>query len=248
MKLIVNPKYERVRPFMEQLDEHFAGGSSLRESRNSLRVCRWQDLELNVKRYHCPSFFQRFVYSFLRQPKGMRAYENSFRMREAGVESPESVAYLERRSGGLIAESFYVSLQCPYKRRFYEFATAALTPEVLLVARSFAQMTAKLHEADILHLDYSPGNILFEVVEGQVLFSLVDTNRMRFGHVSVARGCRNFARLWGQKAFFEAMADAYAEARHASPQDCRRWMLRARRKFWIRYIYRHGAPFDIDLA
>ena len=247
MKLLINPKYERVRPFLEHIDTYFTEGRSLRESRNSLRVCQWEDLELNVKRFRQPSFFQRLVYTFLRRPKGLRAYENPFRMHAAGVDSPEPVAYLERRKGGLIAESFFVSVQCPYTRRFYEFATAPLTPEVLLVARSFARLTARLHEAGILHLDYSPGNILFEVIDGEPHFSLVDTNRMRFGSVSVAEGCRNFARLWGQPPFFEAMADAYAEARHASPADCRQLMLSARRKFWKRYIRRHGAPFEMEL-
>ena len=64
----------------------------------------------------------------------------------------------------------------------------------------------------------------------------------------MAEGCRNFARLWGQPAFFEAMADAYAEARHASPAECRQLMLSARRKFWKRYIRRHGAPFEMELS
>ena len=193
MKLLINPKYERVRPFLENIDAYFAEGRSLRESRNSLRVCQWEDLELNVKRFRQPCFFQRVAYTFLRSPKGLRAYENPFRMHAAGVDSPEPVAYLERRKGGLIAESFFVSVQCPYTRRFYEFATAPLTPEVLLVAHSFARLTARLHEAGILHLDYSPGNILFEVIDGEPHFSLVDTNRMRFGSISVAEGCRNFA-------------------------------------------------------
>ena len=48
MKLLINPKYERVRPFLEHIDTYFAEGRSLRESRNSLRVCQWEDLELNV--------------------------------------------------------------------------------------------------------------------------------------------------------------------------------------------------------
>ena len=74
MKLLINPKYERVRPFLEHIDTYFAEGRSLRESRNSLRVCQWEDLELNVKRFRQPSFFQRLVYTFLRRPKGLRAY------------------------------------------------------------------------------------------------------------------------------------------------------------------------------
>lgn len=43
---------------------------------------------------------------------------------------------------------------------------------------AFAEFTARLHEAGILHLDYSPGNILYDKIGEEYHFSLVDINRM----------------------------------------------------------------------
>ncbi len=245
-QIVLNPKYEALRPFLEELETHFARGRSLRERRNVLRVCRYGGFELNVKRFHAPALAQRLVYKFLRQPKARRAYRNAFLIRAAGVETPESVAYVEHRRHGLLLESYYVSLQCPYKRRFYEFGTADVTPEVRDIAEHFARLTARLHEAGLLHKDYSPGNILFDRgADGAWHFSLVDTNRLRRGRVSVRRGCENFARLWGQPEFFDVLADAYAAARGADAARCRRWVRAARRRFWTRYVRRHGEKFPL---
>lgn len=246
MKIILNPKYEYLRVFIENLDEHFAAGRSLKEDRNSIRVCTFGDTELNVKRYHRPRGLQALVYSFLRQPKGLRAYSHAALIRDAGMETPEEVAYVERRRWGFISDTFFVCLQCPYKRRFYEFAEAEMTDEVKQIVERFARETARLHDAGVLHKDYSPGNILFDRCDdGHWHFSLVDTNRLHRGHVDMASGCANFARLWGQIPFFDAIADAYAEARGFDSFRCRRYIHKARKRFWTRYIRRHGAPFPI---
>lgn len=246
MKLHLNSRYESVRGFFNNLERNFANGKKIKDGRNTLRVCTYNGVVLNVKRYHAPRLLQAVVYKFFRQPKAKRAYYNAFRILEAGVGTPESVAYVELKRFGLLRESYYVSLQCPYTRRFYEFGEAELTDEVRDIARAFARMTARLHEARLLHKDYSPGNILFDRGEdGEWHFSLVDTNRMRQGNVSVKEGCRNFARLWGTPEFFDVMADEYAEIRNADPAQCRTWMREARKKFWTRYIRRHGEKFHI---
>ena len=64
-------------------------------------------------------------------------------------------------------------------RRFY--ADESLTDEGKKILRAFAAYTVRLHEAGILHVDYSPGNIAFAVSGEEVSFSLFDINRMRFG-------------------------------------------------------------------
>lgn len=119
---------------------------------------------------------------------------------EKGFETPVPIAYVEERKFGLIAHSYFISKQSPYRRNFYEFGNADVNycRDVII---SFARYTANLHQAGILHRDYSPGNILFDYIDGEYHFTLVDINRMTFGKISVEMGCANFARLWGQKAF-----------------------------------------------
>lgn len=85
-----------------------------------------------------------------------------------------------------------------------------------------------------MHLDYSPGNILFRVTEeGKHLFSLVDINRMRFGQpVTMREGVANMRRLWGPKRFFTLMVEEYARARGEEPAKWVDYALEVRANFW----------------
>ena len=139
-----------------------------------------------------------------------------------------------------------MSLQCPYSRNFYEFGDASIE-DCRDVVEAFARYTASLHEAGIFHRDYSPGNILFDDVEGVYHFSLIDINRMNFGKVSLDKGCANFARLWGQKEFFVQLAKDYALARGGDVHFCVERVLYYRRKFWKRYMKRHELKFRLEL-
>ena len=62
---------------------------------------------------------------------------------------------------------------------------------------AFARYTAALHQAGILHLDYSPGNILIHQNEtNEYSFSLVDVNRMQLlSDIDCDTVCRNMCRL-----------------------------------------------------
>jgi len=245
MKIILNPKYPQLRAFADDIEKQFASGKTLQDKRNVLKRCKFGEYDLCVKKFHRPRLLQRIVYRFLRKPKGKRAYRNAFKINEAGCESPDSVAYIEMRRFGLMTDSYYVCLFSPYTRKFYEFGDKEVDAETEEIVEAFTRATVRLHDAGMLHKDYSPGNILFDKVDGEWHFALIDTNRMRFGSVKAKRGCGNFARLWGQPKFFELIAHHYADLRNASPDDCLRWITAARRKFWTRYVMRHEAPFDI---
>ena len=70
------------------------------------------------------------------------------------------------------------------------------------IFRALGTYMAELHEAEVYHADFSPGNVLYDRTEEGVRFSLIDINRMYFGPVSLKRGCANFSRLWGREAAF----------------------------------------------
>lgn len=244
MKLLLNPKYEFLKDFIDHIDEHFEKGREIYRGRNRIRVCEAGGLALNVKRYCVPLPPNRLIYSFFRRPKGERAFLYPSEIIRRGFESPEPVAYIERRRHGLIAETYFISLQSPYRRNFYEFGNARIEDAGVIV-EAFADFAARLHGAGILHKDFSPGNILFDFCDDRRWhFSLVDTNRMQFGPVSVERGCKEFARLWGQPWFFRVIADRYAAVRGADPDECYRMIMAARRKFWKRYARKREIEYD----
>lgn len=247
MKIVVNPTYEHLRNFIEDIPKRFEKeGKVIYSGRNLIKVMKVDGVEINVKRYGVPAFINRVVYSFFRTPKGRRAFNYPNRLLQKGFETPVPIAYIEQRRCGLINHSYFISLQSPYQRNFYEFGNAEIENcrDVII---AFARYTADLHRAGIMHRDYSPGNILFDKIEGQYHFMLVDINRMTFGNISVDMGCANFARLWGQKAFFELLASEYAQARDADEKYCTERVLACRKKFWTYFAKKHTVKYKLEL-
>lgn len=247
MIVIINEKYKHIRSFVESLPDMFEKeGKEIYSGRNLIKVMSVSGLEVNVKRYGVPAFPNRVIYSFFRQPKGKRAFVYPQMLLSKGFETPEPIAYIEMTKCGLIEYSYFVSVQSPYSRNFYEFGDADISVcrDVVI---AFAKYTAALHEAGILHKDYSPGNILFDRVNDEYHFSLVDINRMSFGEVSIEKGCANLARLWGQIPFFELLAQEYAIARGADVETCLKWVMDYRRKFWTRFSKKHRVKYRLEL-
>lgn len=247
MKIIVNSAYEHLRDFIEKIPETFEKeGRIIYSGRNLIKVLNVSGVEINVKRYGIPAYVNRIVYSFFRVPKGKRAFEYPELLLEKGFETPAPIAYIEERRFGLINYSYFVSMQCPYPRNFYEFGNAD-AEQCRDVIVAFARYTADLHQAGIMHRDYSPGNILFDQIDGKYHFMLVDINRMTFGRISINMGCANFARLWGQKAFFEILAKEYARERHADEKYCVERVLSCRKKFWTYFAKKHAVKYKLEL-
>lgn len=246
MKVLINPLYNHLADFINNIPERFEDqGKVIYSGRNLIKVMTLDGVELNVKRYAVPAFVNKIAYSFFRVPKGKRAFTYPQVLFERGFETPCPIAYVEERKFGLINYSYFISLQSSYSRNFYEFGNADVD-QCKDVIVAFARYSAKLHEAGILHRDYSPGNILFEQIDGEYHFSLVDINRMNFGRVSIRQGCANFARLWGKKSFFELLAKEYAKARHADESFCKEHILACRKKFWKNFAKKHIVKYKLE--
>ena len=249
-KIEIQDKYSYLRSFIESLPSRMTDeGETIHNGRNLIKVFTTPDgLCLNVKRYHKPHFLNAIIYSLaIRQPKGQRAYNYPSLLLKAGVETPEAGAYIENRYMGILQESYFISIQCPYPNRFYEVLDADENLYIPL-AEAFAKFTARMHNAGMLHRDYSPGNILWQRdSKGSFHFSVVDINRMHFGNVPQKMGCANFARLWGKKKFFMAIAKVYAQERGFNPDECLDTILKQRKIFWTKYSKRHDVSFMPDL-
>lgn len=241
MKIIVNPSFEHLRSFIEELPAHFGGeGRMIHDGRNKIKVFNIEGTEVNVKKYRQPIPINRFIYSFIRKPKGLRAYQYAARLLRHGIETPEPIAYIQENSCGMISDSYFVSMQCPYPNMMYHFGEEDAESNRGFI-EAFGRYMAAVHQARILHKDLSPGNVLYDKLDGKWRFSLIDINRMQFRSVDVRRGCLNFARLWGQPDFFRILAKAYAQARGADPAECLKWINEGRRK----YMSAFDNPSDI---
>ncbi|HET9570438.1 MAG TPA: lipopolysaccharide kinase InaA family protein [Bacteroidales bacterium] len=221
MKLVINPNFKELEAALLKLPILFEHeGHVLYKSRNELRTIDLPGLTINVKRYQKPILMNRIAYSFFRKSKARRAYEYALILREKGFDTPEPIAYLEFKSLGLLHYSYFVATHLHDFRMIREFADGSEIEGREDIIESLGVFIAKLHQAGILHLDLSVGNILFQKVDQKIHFWLVDLNRMRFCEIDQKKGCKNFERLRGSKAFFEVLSRAYANERGFDPAEC----------------------------
>ena len=248
--MLINPKYKHLSEWLEQLPEQFEQlGDVIYDKRNQLRVIEAPDGTLvNAKRYCVPRQPNRLVYSLgIRPPKGRRAFLYPTRLLDRGIDTPEPIAYIEQRNRlGLLGECYFVSVQSPLRHTLYEFGDAQ-EGSYEEMARELGQFTAMMHDREVLHLDYSPGNILWDKDEQGYHFAVVDINRMRFGKVDIKDGCAALRRLWGPKRFIELIARSYAAARGFNEDEAVRLAMETRTAFWTRYQRRHPVDFPLDL-
>ena len=159
---------------------------------------------LAVKYFAKSGILKRIIYTFLRKSKARRSFENSQRLLQLGIGTPQPVGYREVYRGGLIAESFYVCRHIDNCRdlRWWEDGDDSDVTLPLL-----AQLMARMHRAGVLHRDFSPGNIVYDQNHN---FYLLDVNRMRFDGGSPAQLLGNFRCINDSEAETFRLARLYA--------------------------------------
>ncbi len=243
MKVVINPAFENLTSFLYSVPERFYNeGVTIYKSRNEIKVFEIEGTQINIKQYKVPVFINRIIYTFFRLSKASRAYKYAVKLLSKGFDTPTPIAYIHQKKCGLIQQTYFISVHSPYPRNMYEFGKGTLSGREHII-ESFARYTGHLHEAGIYHKDYSPGNILFEETSQGINFTLVDINRMKFGPVSIKKGCANFARLWGKEDLFRLIAREYAIIRKADEKECLDLILSYKERFWKKYKKKHPMPF-----
>lgn len=173
-----------------------------------------------VKSFAIPNLVNRFVYGVFRKSKAQRSYEYAEKLNSLGIKSPMPIAFYTERCGLLFSHSYYVSEKSKCRYTFYDVIDNVELENRELYLRHVGRMTAKMHEAGIYPLDYSGGNILLDVVDGEPQFELVDLNRMAFGKIDMDKGCRGFERLNVEPLALKIMAQEYAKERGFDEAEC----------------------------
>lgn len=221
MKIEINPQYEYLRPFLEQVPQFYEHqGRSIHKGRNEVKVFEYNGLSINIKRFAIPLLINKVAYTFFRPPKAWRAYHYAQEVIQRGFGTPTPIAYIICKRAGVISYSYFVSLQLSGQSEIRPYWDTPFTDEEKPFLTAFAHYTARLHEAEIIHLDYSPGNILFSKnAQDEYQFFLVDINRMQFVHVNKKMASRNFLRLFGIPEKILFFARQYALARGWDESD-----------------------------
>ena len=237
MKIVINPEYDYLREWIEQVPSFFEEkGEIVYKGRNFLKIFAIENgLDINVKRYRKPFFFNRIAYTFFRKSKAARSFQNTLKIAEKGFDTAKAIAYIEIKHSGLLSYSFFISLQCHNVEEIRVCNAGPLSGNEKLI-EAFTHYSASLHDAGIYHLDYSPGNILFHEESGKYTFTLVDVNRMRFMPVNYIDGCKSFARLFIDDEIYKYIGEIYSQLRKNTlgKEETGRIITKYKNDFWKR--------------
>lgn len=241
VRILVSPKYKYLQEHIRLIPELFEQeGEVVYESRNILKKMTFNGMDVVVKSFKRPHIINRIVYSFFRKSKAVRSYFYSNEILNHNFCVPDPIAVIEQFDSKLLTNSYYI---CCYDdgetvRSLMDGVVAGNEDKL----KAFAGYTADLHRSGILHLDYSPGNILIHFDNGEYHFSLVDVNRLRIvDNVDYEMAAENFRRLCYSREVLSYIVEQYAIIRGWDAQKMEERATWYSDRFFMDFTYRRAA-------
>jgi len=151
---------DRFIPFLQNIQTHFdASQNSIHKARNEIKIITQNNQKLNIKSFKKPHFLNKIIYTFFKNSKAKKSYLNAIKIQPF---TPKPIAYVEFFKLGLLDRSYYISEHFEYDFTIRQPLLDLSFPNKEIIFKEFAKFTLKLHEQNILHKDYSPGNILIK--------------------------------------------------------------------------------------
>ena len=197
--------------FMEKLPALFEReGTLIHNARNQIKVFNVNGHKINVKKYCIPPIVNRILYSIgWRTPKAQATYQNAQKILENGFLTPKPYGYLLEKQNGLLTFSYFVSEQVE------NLKPMGYKEHPISLIKALAAYTADMHKKGLLHIDYTPNNILFAEKNGIFVFSLVDINRFGFykGEVPLSAVMTNLMKPFHGDKQIKIFVTEYARVR-----------------------------------
>lgn len=178
--------------------------------RNSVKKIELGDKIVIVKAFKIPNLINKIVYKYFRKSKAKRSFEHANKLIELGFNTPIPIGYIENFSIIGLGDSYYLSEFFDYDITFRDLSRQPDFPNREALLKEFTKFTHSLHEKGVLFLDHSPGNTLIKFNENNLVFTLVDLNRMTFKQLSHEERIKNFSRLTNKKDIIEIISDEYS--------------------------------------
>ncbi len=211
-------KEEHYNELLENIREYFDDAKlSIHKARNEIKVISFSGQSLVVKSFKIPNIINKFVYTFFRDSKAKKSYANSIKIIDF---VPKPIGYIEFKRFGLLDDSYFVSENFEYDFTIREPLLDPHFDNKEKIFNEFAKFSFELHQKDIYHLDYSPGNILIKKQNDDFVFKIVDINRMQFKKLSLDERLKNFSKLWAKDEDLGIIVKAYAELMHSDGKLC----------------------------
>ncbi len=148
--------------------------------------------------------------------KAFKSWRGAAALIEREIETPPPVAYLEKRKGLFLGQSFFLSERVGGVEEI-RFLFRKLPPsELRRLLISLSQHLSTCHKKGILHRDLSDGNILVKKdKQGEFRFYLIDTNRIRIKkRIGPLSGIKSLIRLGVPLDFQRFFLQHYLGATH----------------------------------
>ena len=217
-KIIINNSFDSFHDFILNIQSHFNNNTqTIHKARNELKIIQYKDLETVVKSFKTPNLLRRIIYTYFRDSKAKKSYDNSVKLQNF---TPKPIGYIEFFQNGLINESYFISEKFEYDFTIREPLLDNTFKDREEIFKEFARFTFRLHQNNILHQDYSPGNILIKKENTGYIFKVVDINRMEFKELSLKERLKNFNKLWANDEQITIIAKEYAALSAEDENTC----------------------------
>jgi len=214
----LNSHFMQFKDFLLNIQTYFnQNQNSIHKARNELKIISHNDMTTVVKSFKVPNKIRRIFYTYFRDTKAKKSYDNSLKI---GKFTPDPIGYIEFYEKGLLQNSYFIAEKFEYDFTIKEPIVNRDLVDRVNIFRQFAKFTYKLHEKNIYHNDYSPGNILIKREEADYTFKIVDINRMRFQELSLEERLKNFAKLWLLDEDLTIIIKEYAILIHQEIEKC----------------------------
>ena len=206
-KYKLHPDFQNYNEFLQNISSYFSSVKvSIHKARNELKIVTLDKHNFVVKSFKTPHFLNKVIYTFFRSSKARKSYEYSLEIIDF---VPKPLGFIEFYRYALLHESYFISEKFDYDFTIREPLLQADFEQREEIFRAFARFTLNLHQNNIFHKDYSPGNILIKKENDHFVFKIVDINRMSFAPLSQKDRAKNFSKLWANDDVLKIIADEY---------------------------------------
>lgn len=211
-------------------DDRLLGG------RNDVFKIKTEGKTVVLKTFKNKGAWKKIAYRFS-SSKARRSYEHSLFLIEAGLKSPQPIAWREDWKGPWLEKSYYLSEFIDY-----DHDVSSIQDQTADQWREKAALAGKtiglMHEAKIEHLDLNSGNLLFKKGDLQTWQSyIIDNNRMKKGAVPLKRGVKSLFLMGLNNEALDLLIQAYAQVRNFDLEQCR--------TFYFKTLDRHNLKWRI---
>jgi len=208
-KYNINRELKDYKKYLLNISELFNSSSKIvYQGRNIIKNIEIDNRLWSIKSFSKPKHINKIIYSFLRDSKAKRSFEYSLKISEF---VPKPLGYIEYYSNNILRDSYFISQSFDYDFTIRDILFDKLDDKKIEILREFAKFSYQLHQNNIEHLDYSPGNILIKKDTNGYIFKIVDINRMKFHSLDLQQRAINFARVWLRDEDMEIIIREYAK-------------------------------------